>query len=414
MENNQVLRRAYASLVVALAIGCGSARADVVTEWNVVALNATAIPANSVLQSRSLAIVHAAIYDAVQAVERKGGHYAAQINAPTGASLEAAVAASAHTTLLRLAPAQRPMLDAALQTSLAKIPDGQGKLDGMQIGTRIADEVLSLRNDDGADAKGAFNAKAEPGYYQATPPHMMAPILPQWGNVKLFVLRERTGVELKGPPNITGAVFARDFDEVKRLGSRKSVARNADQTAAAIFWTVQTAVPWNAAARAIAGVKNFSIAENARMFAVLAFATADSQIVAFEAKYKHPFWRPITAIRAAGGLKDSRLKADPTWEPLLGTPPHPEYPSAHAIFSGAAESVLRAFLGDDNLEVSVTVPPVLGVTRSYQRLSEITADVENARVWGGIHFRSASQDGVEVGRKIGTIVLHEFNKTRAH
>jgi hypothetical protein len=139
-------------------------------------------------------------------------------------------------------------------------------------------------------------------------------------------------------------------------------------------------------------------------------ATADSQIVGFEEKYRRPHWRPITAIRAAAGLNIPALKGDPNWEPLLVTPPHPEYPSAHATFSGAAEAILRAYFGSDDVNVSVAFPAPFGLTRTYRKFSEITEEVDNARVWGGIHFRSADQDGSAVGRKIGSVVMRDFPK----
>ena len=192
------------------------------------------------------------------------------------------------------------------------------------------------------------------------------------------------------------------------MGARNSTTRTADQTAAAIFWTVQTAVPWHAAARAASAAKGLSLSDNARLFALLSMASADSQIVAFGEKYKRPHWRPITAIRAVMDLNSPALNGNAGWEPLLVTPPHPEYPSAHAVFSGAAEAVLRAFFGRDEVDVSVTAPGPFGVTRTYHKFSELTEEVNNARVWGGIHFRSADVDGAEIGRKIGEIVMREF------
>jgi len=375
------------------------ARADAVTDWNAVAINATAVPPNSILQSRVLAIVHGAIYDAVQAVGQKSAAYDA-----------AAIAAAAHGVLLRLAPAQRPMLDDALNTALAKLADGQSKTDGIRVGEQIAEKLVALRGKDHSDAKITFTPKAGPALYQLTPPGLLPAILPQWGGVTPFVLRSKVGLELKGPPAITSAEFARDFDEVKSLGARNSTTRTADQTAAAIFWVVQTGVPWFAAARAQSAVKGLSIAENARLFALLSMATADSQIVGFEEKYRRPHWRPITAIRAAAGLNIPALKGDPNWEPLLVTPPHPEYPSAHATFSGAAEAILRTYFGSDDVNVSVAFPAPFGVTRTYRKFSEITEEVDNARVWGGIHFRSADQDGSAVGRKIGDMVMRDFGK----
>jgi hypothetical protein len=224
--------------------------------------------------------------------------------------------------------------------------------------------------------------------------------------VKPFVLSNAARFPLNGPPRVESAAFARDYEEVRRLGVRQASARSADQTAAAVFWTVQTAVPWHAAARAVAAAKRFTVIQNATMFAMLAMATADSQIVAFAEKYRHPHWRPITAIRA--GVDAAGLEADPRWEPLLGTPPHPEYPSAHSIFSGAAEAVLRHYLGGDDIEVSVTSPPVFGITRTWRKLSQISEEVEHARVSGGIHFRTAVRDGTEAGRRIGAIIVRDF------
>ena len=409
-----MLRKTRCPLASALLIACvqfsGQAvRADAVTDWNVIALSATAVPPNSVVQSRTLAIVHAAIYDAVRAVERSGSAYAVNIEAPEGASVDAAVAAAAHGVLVRLAPMQRPVLDGALNAALAKIADDKRRSDGLGVGAKIAEQILALRSGDGSDASIVFTPKPGPGLYQLTPQSGPA-VLPQWGRLKPFVLRGVDGFEFKGPPGVTSAEFARDFDEIKMLGARDSTARTADQTAAAIFWVVQTAVPWHAAARAASAVKGLSLSENARLFAVLALATADSQIVAFHEKYSRPHWRPVTAIRAAAELGIPTLKGDPGWEPLLVTPAHPDYPSAHAMFSGAAEAVLRSVFGTDNVKVSVTYPAPLGVTRTYNAFSEITVEVDNARVWGGIHFRSSDRDGSDVGRKIGAAVVRQFPK----
>lgn len=385
-------------------------RADAVTDWNVVAVNATAVPPNSIVQSRVLAIVHGAIYDAVRAVEQKGAVYAVDLKAPPGTSIDAAVAMAAQGVLMRLAPAQQSMLESALKTALAKLPNGKAKTDGIRIGSKIAEKIVALRSTDQSDAKVAFIPKPGPGLYQLTPPGFMPAILPQWGGVTPFVLRSRRGLEFKGPPAITSPEFARDFDEIKSVGARNSTTRTADQTAAAIFWVAQTGVPWFAVARAQSMAKKLSTTENARLFALLAMATADSQIVGFEEKYRRPHWRPVTAIRAAGDLNIPALKGDPNWEPLLVTPPQPDYPSAHCIFSGAAEAVLRGFFGSDDVNVSVTFPAPFGVTRTYRKFSEMAEEVENARVWGGIHFRSADKDGTEVGRRIGTIVMRDFPK----
>jgi hypothetical protein len=409
MAPTRILRTlAVSALATACLLPIGRAHADAVTDWNLIALNATAVPPNSILQSRVLATVHGAIYDAVRAVDRKGGAYAIDVDAPTGTSVEAAAVAAAYGTLVRLVPAERATLDAALNVSLSKIADGQAKIDGTALGQQIAEKIVALRSSDGAVLKVVFTAKPGAGLYQLTPPQSQPAILAQWGSLTPFVLRDRTGLDFKGAPAVTTAQFARDFDEVRTVGARNSTTRTADQTAAAIFWTVQTAVPWHAAARAASAAKQLSLSENARLFALLSMASADSQIIAFAEKYDRPHWRPITAIRAATDLNIAALKGDAGWQPLLVTPPHPEYPSAHAIFSGAAEAVLRGFFGHDEIDVSVTAPGPFGVTRTYHKFSELTEEVDNARVWGGIHFRSADVDGSEIGRKIGEIVMREF------
>jgi hypothetical protein len=395
-------------MVALVAQPAGRAHADAVTDWNVIALNATAVPPNSILQSRVLAIVHGAVYDAVRAVDPRRAAYAVDLPAPAGTSVDAAIAAAAHGVLVRLASAQRPVLDTALTATLATIADGPGKTEGISLGAKIAEKSLALRSADQSDARTTFTPKPGPGLYQPTPPQFGAAILPHWGAVTPFVLRSRRGLELPGPPAITSAEFARDFDEVKSVGARNSPTRTADQTAAAIFWTVQTGVPWHAAARAASAARSLSVSDNARLFALLSMATADSQIIGFAEKYARPHWRPVTAIRTATELGIPTLRGDPGWEPLLVTPPQPDYPSAHAIFSGAAEAVLRAFFGSDEVSVSVTYPGPFGVTRTFRTFSAVTEEVDNARVWGGIHFRSADRDGSAIGRKIGTIVMRDF------
>jgi hypothetical protein len=244
MTRTGITRRLAAlALATVCLLPIARVRADVVTDWNVIALNATAVPPNSILQSRALAIVHGAIYDAVRAVNRKGGAYAIDVEAPAGTSVDAAVVSAAHGSLVRLAPAERQMLDAALNVSLSKIADGQGKTEGTALGQQIAEKLVALRSTDGAAVKVVFTAKPGVGLYQFTPPHSLPAILAQWVSVTPFVLRSSAGLDLKGAPALTAAQFARDFEEVRSVGARNSTTRTADQTAAAIFWTVQTASP---------------------------------------------------------------------------------------------------------------------------------------------------------------------------
>ena len=394
-----------ATLVVALGTS-SLAKADIATEWNAIAVEATAVPPNSILQSRVLAITHAAMYDAARLINQKRALFVTDVQAEGPSSLDAAVAAAAHTVLRRLAPAQSAAVDAAYKSALSRVAEGPPKTNGVKLGQMVAEKLLELRAADGSTQKTDIKLKDGPGSYQLTPPHSMQPILAHWGAVKPFVIRHDDSYETKGPPRLDSAQFKAEFDEVKLLGARHSSARTADQTATAVFWTVQTGVPWFAAARAAAFERKATTLDNLRLFALLSIAVADSQIACFKDKYARLHWRPITAIRAGG---------DGGWEPLLGTPPHPEYPSAHACFSGAAEAVLRGELKTDSVRVSVTYPPVFGVTRMFNSFSAISQEVNDARVWGGIHFRSADVDGHELGWRVGEAVLRDFDATsRSH
>jgi hypothetical protein len=395
------------ALVLSLGIGT-SAKADIATDWNAIAVEATAVPPNSILQSRVLAITHAAMYDAARVSNQQAGLFVTGIQPDGSSSVEAAAVTAGHAVLRRLAPVQSAAVDTAYKSAMSSIAEGPQKINGMKLGQMVAEKLLEVRAMDGFAQKADVRLKDGPGLYQLTPPHSMQPILAHWGAVRPFVIRLDDSYTTKGPPSLDSAEFKADFEEVKLLGARYSSARSADQTAAAVFWTVQTGVPWFAAARAAATERKAALLDNLHLFALLSLAAADSQVACFKDKYDRLHWRPITAIRAAGASKIATLAGDAAWEPLLGTPPHPEYPSAHACFSGAAEAVLRGEFKTDSVRVSVTFPPVFGVTRTFNSFSAISKEVTDARVWGGIHFRSADVDGHELGWRVGEAVLRDF------
>jgi hypothetical protein len=406
MHPRMLTSRMIITALVAIAFVIAPARADVVTDWNQVAIQVS--PPSAILQSRLLALVHAAMFDAITAIEPSGVPYAVTMRAPAGASRDAAAAGAAHGVLSRLVPAAREALDSALKQSLDGIPAGRQRTDGLNVGSEVAERIVVLRRQDGADAKVSFAAEVGLGKWQPTPPQNAPAFLPHWGAVKPFVLSTARQFPVAGPPAVGSPAFARDFEEVKAVGARLSNTRTADQTAAAIFWTVNTPVPWNAAARAAAAARGNSVGENARLFAALNFACADSQIAGFEIKYRVQHWRPVTAIRNAVIANLPALAADPKWEPLLVTPTHPDYPSTHALCSGASEAVLQGFFSDDKVAVSVTHPLPFGVTRSWTSFSQMAQEVDDARVWGGIHFRTADAHGHDLGRRIGEYVLTHF------
>lgn len=385
-----------------------SVPADVVTDWNQTAVKATEVAGlPPPPQSRALAMVHAAVYDAVNAVDRGHAVYAVDVKAPTGASQEASAAAAGHAVLSRLFPAQQNTLDAALNASLAQIADGDAKNQGLAVGREVAAQYFETRKNDGAAAKGEYSFGTGPGVYQKTPPMNAQPVVPHWRHIKPFVLKSATQFSPPGPPTPGSAAFARDFNEVKKLGARNSETRTSEQTAIALFWAGSEIPPLNTVARTMSSTKSLSLVDNARLFAYLNMAMADSLIAGFEAKYTFNAWRPITAIHGAASTGNSALIADTKWEPLMVTPPHPEYPSAHCLATGAAAEVLVGFFGTDKVQVSLIQPP-LGFHRVYQSIPELVKEMENARVWGGIHFRSADVDGTQLGRKVGRYALQNF------
>jgi hypothetical protein len=403
--------RIVVALVLAASAAAPAAHADVVTDWNLTAVAAAvAAGQNSLQQSRTVAIVHAAIYDAVNGIERRYTPYLADIAAPPGASREAAAAAAAHGVLSRFFWPQIPIFDAALEVSLAAIPDGAAKTDGLAVGREAADKILARRANDGSGKTLAYTHQTGPGMYQATPPVDAAPVMPHWVSVEPFTLKAANQFPVRGPLAYGSPEFARDFAEVKLMGAKNSTARTKEQTAVARFWLSSGIVTDNSAARQVAVAKATSVADNARIFALLNMAGADAYIACWEAKYRHHNWRPVTAIRNAASTGNPALAADPAWEPLLVTPAHPEYPSGHTCYAGATERVLQEMFGDDN---SFTLSfPAMNLTRTYKSFSQLGKEMIDARVWAGIHYRSSDEDGYDLGRRVADHALQTVLRPR--
>jgi hypothetical protein len=386
-------------LMCSMLVAPLAARADVVTDWNLTAIRAAqATGQPNPMFARHLAMVHAAIYDAVNAIDRSHTVYAVDIQAKPGASLDAAAAAAAYGVLTKLYWTQTPAFDVALEGSLAAIPDGPARADGLAVGQQVAEMLLALRKDDRSTATVTYTPTSDPGVYQLTLPAFAPVALPHWGGVTPFLLKSADQVPLDGPPALTNAVFANDLNEVKTVGAKHSATRTRDQTDAARLWIASPIVTDNDAARQLSAHQGLSVVDNARVFAVLNMAGADALIACWEAKYRYTYWRPVTAIRHAESAGNSGITADPAWEPLIPTPAHPEYPSGRTSYTGATARVLREFFGDE-VRVSLTNPAVK-VTRTYQSLTQMAQEVEDARVWGGMHFRTAVVHGGALGRSI--------------
>jgi hypothetical protein len=387
-----------------------AAYSDMVTDWNEIAIKTFPPTVLGPTQARFLGIVHAAIYDATNAIDRKHQVYAIEIKALPGASMEAAAATAAHDTLIKLFPIQQSALDTALADSLSKIPDGPAKRDGITVGKESAEKTVAAHANDGATAKVPYSPGTSPDSWQPTPPTMAPAALTQWGTVTPFMLKSGDQITVPGPFPLTSSAYANDVNEVKSVGAANSVTRTAEQTAVAIFWTTTSSTPWNTVARAAAKAHNNSLAENARLFALLNMITSDSQVACWCCKYKYNFLRPITAIHNADRLSNSAIRSDSNWESLLCTPAHPDYPAGHCAFGASAAKVLQDFFGSDEVTADVMYPPIFGMTRHWHSFSEISKETNDARVWGGIHTRHACTDGAELGRQVAEYCLANYMK----
>jgi PAP2 superfamily/RTX calcium-binding nonapeptide repeat (4 copies) len=393
---------------------------DMVTQWNdnvlaAIRFDRTPPP----VASRALAIVHAAVYDAVNAIDRTHKPFAVDVPALPGTSAEAAVAAAAHRTLVALFPAQTATLDAQLTASLATITDGSAENHGVALGNLVADKMLALRANDGATAVVTYTPGSGPGAWIPTPPAFAASLLPQWPAVTPFAMTSGSQFTPHDLPTLTSAEYTADFQEVKELGSATSATRTADQTAIAKFWANGggTATPpghLNLMAQAAADSQGNTLSQNARLFAEINVAMADAAIMAWDAKYSTNFWRPVTAIRAADTDGNPNTALDGAWTPLLVTPPFSTYVSGHSSFSGAAAAVLKSFFGRDNIAFTLVSEDPSVADRSFTSFSQAAQESADSRLYGGIHFRFDNEDGLVAGTKLGAFVAQNFFIPQEH
>jgi hypothetical protein len=393
------------TLSASLGVGVVSASADVVLDWNVIALETTAAaPFNPPLETRNLAIVHAAMFDAVNSITGESAAYLVRLRVPAGASAEAAAIAAAHMTLVKLYPEQESTLDASYKSSIERIPAGPRRAGGVRIGEAVALRILSTRASDGAMAamKAEYLPGKKAGDWIPTPPASLPALDPGWGRVRPFVLRHGAQLRPEPPPALHSQRCARDFEEIKEIGSSTSGTRRQEETDLARFWIATASQNWNPVARQVSVAQGLTLSQNARAFALLNLAGADAFIAAWDAKFTYNQWRPVTAIRAAG---------DPSWTPLLITPPFPDYIAGHTTYAGAAEAVLEHLFGEDpGVVITMTSVTAPGVVETYTTFRDIADGVVNARVWGGIHWRTSSVQGRVVGMEVGRYVANHFAK----
>jgi hypothetical protein len=409
------------TVVATVVLGAQIARADVVTDWNEAALDAirarnTPPPA----VARNLAILHVAVYDAVNGIRQTHESYVVRDPAPHGASLQAAASTAARTALVALYPADQATFEALDSSILNGIPAGLAKERGIAWGTRVAGEILAARASDGSTATATFVGSEEPGQWRPTVSFggvVRPALLPLWGQVTPFALRSGAQFQPPAPPKLTSRRYADELNFVKRIGALDSTERTVEQTEIATFWgygpgTATPAGHWNQIAQSVATKEGTSLAGNARLFALLNIALADAAIVSWDCKYVYNYWRPITAIQLADTDGNPATLADPAWAPLLATPPFPEYTSGHSTFSGAAAVVLAYFFHRDRVAFSVGSDDLPGVVRFYDSFSDAALESGDSRIYGGIHFRSANLRGLLSGAQTGAYVTRHALRPR--
>jgi hypothetical protein len=415
-SKDSIIKQPLIGLVVLLsAFGVASpACADVITDWNNAALNvirAAKVPPPSA--SRALAILHASIYDAVNGISRQYESFFVQSAVPSSALKEAAATAAAHQVLVTLFPTASATFDALNEATLASIPNRPQKRTGIAWGESVAAQILSWRASDGSDERLSPPTGSEPGVWVPTPPAFAAYLLPQWAFVAPFAMPTSSFFRPQGPPSLESAKYAADLNEVRALGAAVGSTRTADQTVIALFWAdgAGTETPpghWNSIAQDIGFRFGNTLDQNARLFALLNIAMADAAICAWDAKYIYDLWRPVTAIHNADVDGNPATNADPNWTSFIATPPFPDYVSGHSAFSGAASTILARFFRADNVAFATGSDFLPGVIRRFASFSAAASEAAASRLYGGIHFRSANEDGLTGGVEIGEWVYAHF------
>jgi hypothetical protein len=414
---------AAAAALLALAASA-PARADTVTDWNAIATTAIVTTAGQPphASTPSFAMVQGAVYDAVNAIDRGHRPYIASPPANRSDSKQAAAATAAFRVLAALFPSQLATLQPHYDASLAAVADGPARDGGVAAGEAAAAAMLAARANDGRGGPFTFIIGSEPGDWRPSPPGFGLDPAPWVGNVRPFLV-PNTELLLSHPPNpLSSDAYAEDFAEVKRLGSINSTARTADQTEAAIFWQDHGPALWNRVLRALSTRQGLDTAENARLYAMANLAAADGAIGCWHSKYRWNFWRPMMAIREAATDGNPATEADPAWTPLfdpatpqfgspLANPPFPDHPAGHGCVSGAIVRTLQDFFGTNKITFSASSNRTR-TTRSFDRFSDALKEVIDARVWGGIHFRTADVQGAVLGKKVAHwLETHYFQPT---
>jgi hypothetical protein len=379
-----------------------AARADMIMDWNAKAdAIATEKTIPPVPHGRALSMLHIAMFEAVNAIERRYAPYKLNLAADRATSKEAAAASAAYDVLLSLYPDQKQALDATLASSLSGITESEAKTKGIDLGKKAAAGIINLRANDGSTAPESYRPHTTPGTYVST----TVPVFSTAGAITPWVMTTGSQFRPAPPPALDSETWTKDVNEIREIGRRDSVKRTAEQTNIGRFWFLTGARTYNPIVRQVAMAKDMDIVDCARLYALTSMAGNDAMIAVFDAKFTYNLWRPITAIRNGDITNNPATPRDASWLPLGDTPMHPEYPCAHCISSAAVSAVLQNLVGNEVSEISLTSPTAPGVTRKWTRLNDYSDEVSNGRIYAGFHYRFSTEVGKEMGKKIGELTV---------
>src|SRR5262245_1355657 len=395
------LTLAFAMLI---AVATGSARADTVTDWNLTAIEVMKVARVAGNPwSRTLAMVHVSMSDAINAVQGRYTRYIATVPDQPGASAEAAASAAARQILVQLYPNQKSIIEEAYAASVKVIPEGSAKAKGVALGEQVAAAIQADRATDGTNVPDVYRPLTTPGVWVPTTP----PLFAQYARARPWVLKSADQFRPGPPPQLSSTLYARDYNETKSLGGARSTARTPAQSEAVKFWTQANLGPaWQAAARQLSAAKGLGLAENARLFALLNMGVANTFITDWDAKFTYNFWRPVTAIRNGDQDDNDATERDAGWTSFNDTPMHPEYPSQAAIISGTVVAILESVFGPKPV-IPFTATDLFdtNVKRQFNNIAEMDEEHSNVRVWGGIHFRNSLYVGYDMGKKSAAYLI---------
>lgn len=399
-------RKLWSCVMFSMMGAIQSAHADVVTDWNV---KAGDIVVESKLgtppANRVLAIVQTSVYEATNAITKRYPASGLKLDAPSGASVDAAVAAANRTTLVKLIPSQQAAIETAYQVALAKVADGSAKSAGITVGEQAAAAILALRADDGAATVENYRPHTTPGAYVPT----ALPAAPQWPQRKPWLMASAAQFRPGPPPALTSELWARDYNEIKALGGKSSTRRTVEQTEIAQFWEATLPPIYHGVVRSVANMPGREVTQNARLFMAVTQASDDALIAVFDAKYQYNFWRPVTAIRNGNIDGNDATERDSSWTPFIDTPMHPEYPCAHCILSASIGTVLLAEIGTGPVPtLATTSPTAKGATRSWTKVDDFVQEVANARIYDGVHYRNSTNVGTAMGKQVGELAAGKY------